>query len=130
MAIWKPVVGYEGYYEVSNDGRVRSLDRIIRCVDVNGAERTRIFPGRVLRATIDGMGYPSFKLSMEGKTKTHHLHALMLTAFKGEAPEGYIGRHRDGDSLNNTLRNLVWSTRTDNQLDIAFHRNNPRQVRK
>lgn len=111
LETWKPVVGYERYYEVSDIGRVRSLGRR----DTQG----RWCPSRILKAaprdsTDDHL---RVRLSVDGRTISVYVHRLMLQSFVGPAPAGHEGCHRDDNPWNNTLGNLRWGTRSDNVLD-------------
>src|SRR4051812_32028619 len=95
---WRPVVGFEGFYEVSDHGRVRSLPR--KMVDSRG--RNRSFRGRILspaRQPRDGRLW--VYLSVEGVVTFHYVHTLVLQAFVGPRPPGLWGLHTDGDAANN-----------------------------
>lgn len=119
---WRPIAGYEGLYEVSNQGRVRSLDRI--CQDKNGLAKR--FKGRILSASIKQneygcyavVGLPSANAS--GRTSRYVAH-LVLEAFGGPRPAGMECCHCDGDSLNNNANNLRWGTPKENSLDKYSH---------
>lgn len=100
---WRAVPGYEGFYEVSSLGRVRSLDRL-------HAPRVRQKQGRVLRLLARKKKYLAVRLSKAGQIKMWNVHALVLMAFVGPRPSGYEGNHIDGNSLNNTAANLEWVT--------------------
>ena len=116
---WKPVPGYDGLYEVSDHGNVRSLERIT--TDTNG-RRTRMFRGKLLPGYVLPIGYRVFQLSSHDKTKSlQYAHRLVLLAFRGPAPEQHEGCHEDGDSLNNRLDNLRWDTRSGNVQDSIRH---------
>lgn len=106
---WKPVVGFEGLYEVSDLGRVRGLDRI----DGQG----RNWPGRILRTQYRANGYACLRLS-GCSVLVHH---LVLTAFCGSRPEGCEGAHQDGDQRNCRLSNLKWKTPKANGADRIRH---------
>ena len=110
---WLPVVGYEGFYEVSDLGRVRSLSRLRR----NG----RRMVGRMLKPTPDRHGYPYVLLHVDRIPKRRAVHRLVLQAFVGEAPEGMQACHNDGDSGNPKLTNLRWDTRSNNSRDSLRH---------
>lgn len=102
MTKWLPVVGYEGDYEVSDDGQVRSLLR---------AKPHVLRPGIMKRG-----GYPH--VSLRGKTRT--VHTLMLEAFVGPRPAGDIhGCHKDDVPDHNVISNLEWGTRSKNYLDAV-----------
>ena len=113
---WKPVNGYEGIYEVSSHGRVRSLDRT---VTRSGGQVRR--KGKVLRATLNPGGYPVVSLYRQGRPKNRYVHALVAEAFFGTRPKGMEVCHNDGDPTNNHLDNLRYGTSSDNELDKVRH---------
>lgn len=116
---WKPVVGYEGLYEVSTKGRVRSLDRHV--AGANGSRR--LIRGRMLALTPSDWngGYISVELSREGRgnRKRVLVHRIELEAFIGPCPPGQEGCHKDDNEQNNDLANLYWGTRADNMRDAV-----------
>lgn len=119
MESWNPVPGYEGLYEVSDHGNVRSLDRVT--TDIGGG-RTRRFHGKLLPGYVLPIGYRVFQLSGADKTKSlQYAHRLVLLAFVGPAPKGQEGCHADGNPLNNRLDNLRWDTRSGNVQDSIRH---------
>ena len=105
---WLPVVGWEGIYEVSDFGRVRSLYR---------KGRTR---GKVLKQVNDG-GYRNVTLSDLPRYSIAKVHQLVMEAFVGPRPEGLEVCHYDGDGSNNRLDNLRYDTRAANQQDRLRH---------
>lgn len=109
---WLPVVGYEGLYEVSDQGRVRSLDRLVPH-GRGGTMRRR--KGQVLKPGLSSAGYETVTL---GKRGSHGIHVLMLTAFVGPCPPGHECRHLDDVRTHNRLPNLAWGTRSDNMKDM------------
>jgi len=111
--MWKPVPGYEGYYEVSSLGKVRSLDRI--------SSHGRRLKGRVLAATPNDDGYPIVNLARDGAKRVRMVHVLVLEAFVGPRPEGLEGCHGNGDPQDNRVTNLRWDTHHENMLDGARH---------
>ena len=118
MEIWKPVVGYEGLYEVSDQGRVRSVDRTI--VRSDGVPRA--FKGKDLTPTFHEQGYPLYLLWKNNKGRRFKSSVLVLEAFKGPRPEGYVARHYpDRNPLKNHISNLSWSTASVNSLDMREH---------
>lgn len=116
---WLPVVGYEGRYEVSDVGRVRSVTRVLR----NGHR----WAGRVLRIHKNPYGYPSIGLMMDGRQKTKNIHRMVLDAFVGPNPDMYC-RHLDGNPENNKLENLKWGTQSQNSMDRVRHGTSNRGV--
>jgi hypothetical protein len=118
---WRPVVGYEGLYEVSSFGRVRSLDRHERVSLPSGAEYVRRRRGRLLVIPPDHDGYAHAKLSRDGVVSGHGVHALVCAAFHGPRPEGKQAAHNDGRKGNNAASNLRWATPTENSADMLSH---------
>lgn len=121
MEIWKPVVGYEMAYEVSDLGNVRSLTRLVKTK--GGALRSA--PGKLSSAHPDGMGYVHVALCNNGNSLTKNVHVIVLEAFAGRAPAGMEARHRDGNGLNNDLANLQWGTKAQNAADRVLHKTDP-----
>lgn len=120
---WLPVVGQEGKYEVSDQGRVRSLDTVqvySRRDQYSGTmitvERKRL--GRVLRPAPKLSGHVSVVL---GRGNSRLVHALVLAAFVGPRPEGMESLHRNGNPADNRLENLRYGTRSENLLDAVEH---------
>lgn len=110
---WRPIPGYEGAYEVSSLGRVRSLDRV--------TDRGRRWKGRVMRPAALKSGYLIVSLWREGKQTTPLVHRLVLAAFVGPAPEGCEALHANGINSDNRIANLSWGTHSENQLDQVAH---------
>lgn len=107
---WLPVAGFEGLYEVSDRGRVRSIDHTT--VDTNGV-RKRI-KGRVLNSNAQSTGYLNVHLSNGPNKKTVRVHRLVAEAFIPN-PHGLPEvNHKDEDVTNNRVDNLEWCDRTYN----------------
>lgn len=119
---WMPVVGFEEFYEVSDEGQVRSIPRRDRLGRSQGGKiRSARKDGRTAHLRVDlfnGERSPSGK-----RGKAHHrlVHRLVLEAFVGPCPEGMEACHWDGDPTNNRLENLRWDTRSENHRDAARH---------
>lgn len=123
MEVWKPVVGFEGRYEVSSWGRIRSLPRIevysrIDCYSGRVIAVRRKHKGKLLSPGRQGSGHLSLPL---GKTRTQLVHTLVLTAFCCPRPEGMECLHGDGNPANNRINNLRWGTRSENIFDAIRH---------
>lgn len=117
---WLPVVGYEGYYEVSDFGRVRSLDRL---VPRRGQGTLRV-KGRVLSPGTHGTEWGErfvVGLSRDGSTVNARIAPLVLAAFVGPRPAGAVACHDNGDSTDDRLSNLRWDTPRENNLDMLRH---------
>lgn len=114
MEHWKPVVGYEGAYEVSDTGVVRSLDRTTPHAFIG--EHTR--HGKTITPRPTTRGHWAVRLFRGGRSKQYLVHRLVLEAFVGPCPPGCVlGLHRDDNPLNNTPANLYWGTHADNARD-------------
>lgn len=112
---WLPVVGYEGIYEVSSLGNVRSLTRIVI------GKWPRRIPTKVLRLIKHKEGYRCVTLYGRGKPGKQLAHHLVLEAFVGPRPPGKEGCHGDRDRAHNDVDNLRWGTRSDNMQDAVRH---------
>lgn len=101
---WKPVVGFEGLYEVSDLGRVRSLRR-----------------GKILAANSARGHYPVVSLSVGGSCTRWPVHRLVLETFRGSPPPRTEAAHGNGKKTDSRLLNLMWKTRVDNHADKRRH---------
>jgi len=113
---WRPVVGYEGVYEVSSLGQVRSLDRWVRAN--SGRRRTGV---RYFTPSPSGKSRKYKKVLLRNPDKQHLVHRLVLEAFVGPRPDNCEARHLDGDPSNNRLDNLAWGTKAENEADKVKH---------
>ena len=118
---WKPVVGYEGLYEVSNLGQVQSLDRT--CHDKNGLAKK--FKGKVLANIKKINTYGEYYIIRLPRKTGGHMNAyvahLVLEAFVGPRPIKAECCHCDGNSLNNNADNLRWGSPKENSRDKYEH---------
>lgn len=118
---WRDVVGYEGRYQVSDRGSVRSLDREVSNGGLLGPKKSFTRAGNPLHPGINQDGYLRVTLSRDGATRRVFVHVMVLQAFVGFAPEGAEACHNDGNPANNTLNNLRWDTHSNNIRDIKYH---------
>lgn len=122
---WLPVVGYEGSYEVSDHGSIRSLDRVVSQLNRWGTITDRRLSGALLAQTPDlgkySYGRLTVKLCKGNVCKTRLVHHLVLEAFIGPRPAGHESAHGDGNSANNNLSNLRYATPLDNTHDKNIH---------
>jgi hypothetical protein len=114
--IWKSVLGYEGLLEISNQGRMRSLNREVK----RGLGKS-IMKGKVLSQWKTTTGYWGVKAEMNGKTKHFRIHREVAKAFIPNPENKDEVNHKDHDRLNNSVDNLEWVTRAENrQKAIEF----------
>lgn len=117
---WLPVPGYEGLYEVSDHGQIRSLDRP-SISNLSGMTR-----GRILRGYVDRDGYRIVSLcDAQSVKRKARVHRAVLLAFVGPAPVGMITRHLNGNPGDNRLKNLAYGTHYENHQDRIRHGNVP-----
>lgn len=114
---WRAVPGWEGYYEVSDHGRVRSLPRTVP----HGRHGTVQVRGRILRQSETESGHLRVRLAKGGKTFLYAAHRLVLAAFVGPCPEGLEACHNNGNPKDNRMVNLRWDTREANRRDMFDH---------
>lgn len=119
---WRPVVGWEGLYEVSNLGGVRSLDRIVN----HGRGLTRVYKGRNRKVYVGKTGYLAVGLSNDGKSITSNVHRMIAEAFIPNPERHPYVRHLNDEKTDNRIENLAWGTPSDNSQDAlrnGVHRN-------
>ena len=109
--IWKDIKGYEGLYQVSNFGNVKSLDRYI--INKNGDKQ--YFPGKYLNQGISD-NYLKVILSKNNKQRTFRVHILVARTFIPNPENKPEVNHIDGNKSNNRVDNLEWNTRSENEL--------------
>lgn len=110
---WSPVPSYEGVYQVSDLGRVMSLDRIS-----NDGKRLQ---GRLLRPFVMPSGHIRVRLSVGNRQRTLKVHRLVLIAFFGQGAPDTEVLHIDGNPANNMVENLRWGTKSENVRDQVKH---------
>ena len=114
---WRPVVGWDEIYEVSNHGRVRSKSRYVR----SRGSGKRLVPGRIRKLQTHKQGYRMVSLRQDGTQSFRLVHQLVLEAFIGPRPGGMVACHNDGDPTNNHVDNLRWDTQSANLHDAVRH---------
>ena len=102
--IWKSVEGYEGLYQVSSYGRVRSLDRMV----INSDGVKRLFKGRILKPNKVRNGYLKIQLSKSGKVNGALIHRLVAQSFIQNPDNLPIINHKDENKTDNHVENLEW----------------------
>lgn len=111
MEEWRDIKGYEGYYQVSNKGRVRSLDRIVNAPEKFGG--SRIVKGQILALPLR-VGYPSIGLFKNGKGEILYVHRIVAEAFIPNPENKPEVNHKDANRTNNNVENLEWVTHLEN----------------
>ena len=107
---WRDVSGFEGFYQVSSLGRVRSLDRYVR----HPAGGKSLMKGQLRKLQLDRDGYLFVLFAKESCQKCQKVHALVAQAFIGDRPLNYDVNHIDGIKTNNCPSNLEYCTRSNN----------------
>lgn len=120
---WKDIAGFKGIYQVSNLGRVKSLDR--KCLASNGIKYFK--KGCLLKPSSDRRGYLVCNLSKDNKMHTQKIHRLVANAFLDNVNNLPVVNHKDENKMNNNVSNLEWCTRKYNSNYghmKEHHRNN------
>ena len=112
MEIWKDLAEYEGLYQVSNTGIVKSYDRKVSCK--SGA--TRLCKGKILKQFENERGYLCVVLTKDKKSKIAKVHRLVAKTFLDNFDNKPQVNHIDGDKRNNNIGNLEWVTNSENML--------------
>jgi hypothetical protein len=113
MEIWKPVVGYEGLYEVSSLGRVKSLQKTI----FREKHGNWVQPERILKNSSQQNGYVAITIYKNGKAKRINIHRLVCVSFVQNPNNKPCVNHKNGVKSDNRLENLEWVTFSEN----TFH---------
>ena len=107
--VYKSVPNYEGYYEISNYGQVRGVERII-----STPHQQRKLKSMVLKQRINRYGYLIIDLSKSSVSKTFEVHRLIALTFLPQKEGRNCVNHMDADKLNNNVENLEWVTYKEN----------------
>lgn len=134
--IWKDIPGYEGRYQASTEGRIRSVDRVLRRQLKHGKTGHRKCPGKIKTPTPSNAYIPYLKVWLHGENgkKCYLLHRIIALTFLGDCPAGQEVRHLNNDYLDNRAENLAYGTHGDNMTDTVAaerhaHRLQPDDVR-
>lgn len=109
--IWKDVNGYEGYYKVSNFGKIKSCLRIVKH-GLGNADRT--IKSRIIKPYNDNHGYHMVSLSKDGKVKKHKVHRIVAEAFIPNPENKPTENHLNEIRNDNRASNLEWATYKEN----------------
>jgi RNA recognition motif-containing protein len=112
MEIWKDIEGYEGYYQVSNLGQIKSLTREVKRLD----SKKGFYKSKVLKLAKDQKGYLRVVLTKESKRKTFKVHRIVCNHFLFDSIEGKEINHLDGDKTNNAWYNLEVCSSSQNAI--------------
>ena len=112
MEIWKDIKGFEGYYQISNLGRVKSLLRVVPR-GPNG--KTTIYE-RIMREAISNPGYSGYRFHKDGKGIFIRTHRLLAEAFIPNPNKKPCVNHKNGIITDNAIQNLEWCTHSENHL--------------
>lgn len=126
--IWKDIAGYEGLYQISNKGRVKSLNRLVKDTTKDRVQKIR---GRILKYCDNGKGYKMVYLNKNRERKNYYVHRLVAETFIPNPKQLPEVNHKDLNKANNKISNLEWITELDNKrhyrmTEIAKIRNKER----
>lgn len=116
VEVWKDIKDFEGLYQVSNLGRVRSLDRTVYQINPrSGNYFTFNYKGKILKQ-MNMSGYLVVSLSKDNIKNKYKIHRLVALSFLSNPENKREVNHIDGDKFNNNLSNLEWATSRENQI--------------
>jgi hypothetical protein len=121
IEVWKPVVGMERFFEVSDAGRIRTVERKVRFVSKKGNESWRTKKSHIMRTQVINSGYDLVHLSIDYVRKAKTVHSVVAEAFIGPRPKGLDVCHNNGNRRDNRAENLRYDTRSANHLDRIAH---------
>lgn len=112
---WKAIPGWEGFYEASDMGRIRSVRRTVKT-----ATGKRTFRSQIIKPTVRKDLHLTVGLYRDGIGKCMRVHRLVMAAFVGPCPEGMEVCHNNGNPADNQPSNLRYDTRSENMIDAAI----------
>lgn len=112
--IWKDIIGFEGVYQISNSGRLKSLDRILTFMRLGKIDYIKR-KSRILNPGLNTGGYYHVKLTFGNKKEVHRVHRLVALHFLDNPDSLNIVNHIDSDKTNNRVNNLEWCTEEHNR---------------
>lgn len=107
--IWREIAGYEGYYEVSQTGIVRSITRV-----VPSSSCSRTLKSKIIKPRVNNRGYEQVRLSKDGFTKAKFVHRLVAVAFIPPLHNKLFVNHKNGIKTCNEFKNLEWVNHAEN----------------
>lgn len=111
--VWRAVVTHPGYYEISSEGRVRTVERQVH----RGVVGVVALPSKVLAQTLGGRKLNYLRVMLKNPQRHAYIHHLVAEAFIGPRPEGCEVLHGPAGSLRNTVANIRYGTREENDMD-------------
>lgn len=126
MEVWKAIEGYEGTYEVSSHGHIRSTTRTRMVKNRYGGHNERTDVGQEITPVDNGNGYLYVTLRKNGKRKNFYVHRLVAAAFCENEGRGDVINHKDLNKKNNHADNLEWCTQRENVLFSANSMRKPK----
>jgi hypothetical protein len=127
---WRDIPEWEGYYQASSFGRIKSLTRVRPGLGSGRGKSARFIKGKLLKLAKHKKGYRMVTLcDRKGRHTSYLVHVLVLLTFTGPCPEGMQCRHfPDRDKTNNRIENLQWGTPEQNQADRIIHGTDNRAI--
>lgn len=116
--IWKDIEGFEGYYKVSNCGRIKTIARTVSVLTRGNTKRIHPIKEKIKSTNISKFGYPMVGLTINDKTHQRYIHRLIALAFipKPDSHGNYVVNHKNGVKSDNRIDNLEWTTSQENNV--------------